>query len=157
MNITQTVRIRPKIGDIIEIATPRGLAYAQFTHKHPTYGALLRVFPGFYETRPTDFTDIVNQQPQFVMFFPLGAACNQKVVLIADNQPIPKHGQEFPLFRSRIKSKHGCGPWWLWDGEKEWKIGTLEPGMENYPIRGVWNDTLLITRIVQGWRHQDDI
>ena len=35
---------RLKIGDIVEIKTGKGLVYAQYTHKHQQYGALLRVF-----------------------------------------------------------------------------------------------------------------
>jgi hypothetical protein len=36
---------RPKIGDIVEIPLPEnGTGYAQYTHKHNQYGALLRVF-----------------------------------------------------------------------------------------------------------------
>ena len=46
------IRKRPRIGDVVEISTPRGLAYAQFTHKHdapPKFGALIRVAPGYYD------------------------------------------------------------------------------------------------------------
>ena len=35
---------RLKIGDIVEIETSKGNVYAQYTHKHKQYGALLRVF-----------------------------------------------------------------------------------------------------------------
>ena len=42
---------RPKIGDIIEIPTRSGFAYAQFTHKHNLYGALLRVYNTIYQTK----------------------------------------------------------------------------------------------------------
>jgi hypothetical protein len=48
--MSSAVRKRPRIGDVVEISTPRGLAYAQFTHKHvtpPKFGALIRVAPGF--------------------------------------------------------------------------------------------------------------
>jgi len=47
------------------------------------------------------------------------------------------------------------GPWWLWDGEKEWKIGELQPGMNALPPRAIINDTLLVERIVSAWRHED--
>ena len=39
---------RVKIGDIIEIETKRGFAYAQYVMKVPEWGALLRVLAGFY-------------------------------------------------------------------------------------------------------------
>jgi ribosomal protein L34E len=69
-------RRRPRIGDVIEIETPKGLAYAQYTYKHdtpPRYGALLRVLPGLYEARPSDFSDLVQQDERFYVFFPLGS------------------------------------------------------------------------------------
>ncbi len=30
-------RVRPRLGDIIEVPTPSGFAYAHFTHKHEQY------------------------------------------------------------------------------------------------------------------------
>ena len=152
-------RTRPQIGDVIEIPTPSGLAYAHYTHKHdspPKYGALLHVLPGLHKSRPKEFSGLVTQQPQFITFFPLGAACNRGIVNVVANEPIPPHAKAFPIFRSRVKTPEGSGPWWLWDGKSEWKVGALEPGMESFPIRGIWNDTLLVERIIQGWRHEYD-
>ena len=52
-------RQRPKIGDVIEIATPKGFAYAQFTHDHPMRGEVLRILPGLYASRPADLAALV--------------------------------------------------------------------------------------------------
>lgn len=149
-------RIRPRIGDVIEIPTPRGLAYANFTHKHEKYGALIRVLPGLHETRPSDFAALVAQLPQFMAFFPTGSACSRCVVQVVAHEDIPQHSRNFPTFRSSIRTSMRRGPWWLWDGSSEWQVGHLEPGMEQWPIQGVWNDTLLVERIVSGWRHELD-
>lgn len=146
------------MGDVIEINTPKGLAYAHYTHKHdapPKYGALLRVLPGLYRTRPKDFSEIVKLEAQFIVFFPLGAACNRGIVHVVANEPIPDNARLFPIFRNGIANREGrIETWWLWDGEREWKIGQLMPGMEKYPLLEVWNDTLLIERIIEGWRHE---
>ena len=151
-------RTRPKIGDVIEIQTPKGFAYAQYTYKHdapPKYGALIRVLPGLYQERPDDFKKIVELESQFITFFPLGSACNRGIVQIVGNEDIPDSEKLFPTFRSGTPNREGkVETWWLWDGEKEWKVGKLAPGMEKYPIRGVWNDALLIQRIVEGWSHE---
>ena len=148
-------RKRPQIGDVIEIGTSRGLAYAQFTHKHPAYGALLRVLPGFYLSRPEDFSALTLAKPQFSTFFPLGSACSKGIVQVVANEAILESLRMFPTFRSSVKGQDGrWGAWWLWDGEKEWKIGDLHPGMEELPVRGVINDTLLVERIVSGWHHE---
>ena len=47
--------------------------------------------------------------------------------------------------------------WWLWDGEKEWKVGTLSPEMRAFPILGIVNDTALIEMIEAGWKPEDRI
>jgi hypothetical protein len=44
-----------RFGDIAEIKTSIGLAYAIYTHRHtqpPKYGALIRVFDQLYQSRP---------------------------------------------------------------------------------------------------------
>lgn len=153
-------RIRPRIADVIEIPTPKGLAYAHYTHKHeapPRYGSLLRVFSGFHQERPSEFSAMVLQPPQFMTFFPLGAACNRGIVRIAGSEPVPSHAQAWPVFRNAMMGPNGhiVSDWWLWDGEKEWKIGKLAKGMEHYPPHGTINDTILIERIVNGWRHEN--
>ncbi|MDD2760096.1 MAG: hypothetical protein PHH11_07365 [Methylomonas sp.] len=149
-------RKRPAIGDVIEIPIPDGLAYAQYTHKHLKYGALLHVLPGVHHSPVNDFSGLVALLPQFVAFFPLGAACNRGIVRVVANEPIPFHAQAFPIFRSCVKTPNGCGPWWLWDGSREWKVGELEEEMKSLPLHEIVNDTLLIARIVQGWRHEFD-
>jgi len=144
-----TTRKRPKIGDVVEIATPQGLAYFQFTHKHPQYGALIRVLPGVYNTRPADLPALVQKPERFVAFFPLGAACNRNICQIVAEANIPEASRTFPLFKAGVKNSAGVVEcWWLWDGEKEWRIGSLKSEHRDLPVRGVWNDTLLIERII---------
>jgi hypothetical protein len=158
MAITAKTRSRPRIGDVIEVHTSKGLAYVHYTHKHGQYGALLRVLPNFYRERPKNFSEIVDVEPQFMTFFPLGAACSRRIVHIVGNVPVPERAQIFPTFRTGIPNKEGkVESWWLWDGEKGWKIGALKPGMERFPLRGIWNDTLLVQRIEEGWRHEHAI
>lgn len=150
-------RVRPQVGDVIEIPTPKGLAYAQYTHKHKNYGALLRVFPGFRESRPDGFHGLVQAEPQFSTFFPLGAACARELVQVVASEPISVALKDFPTFRAGVMGKDGVwGTWWLWDGEREWPVGKLSPGMEFLPLRGTINDTLLVERLVNGWRHEND-
>ena len=56
-----------KIGDIIEIKTEKGLVYAQYTHLNSLMGNLIRVFTGFYETRPENFDNIIKYSlPEYV-------------------------------------------------------------------------------------------
>ena len=147
-----------KIGDVVEIKTSKGLAYAQYTHKHKQYGALLRVFDGFHVVRPIDFTGIANSCPKFSCFFPLSAAVDRNIVLIASNANVSDDMKVFPVFRAGMidPSLKKVVTWWLWDGEEEWRIGSLSKDQRRFSIRGVWNDTFLIERIESGWTPETD-
>ena len=149
-------RVVPRLGDVIEIPTPKGFAYAQYTHKHTKYGYLIRVFPQVCSERPESFKKIILESPRIISFFPLGAACKRGIVKIVSNELISAASRDFPVFRSGLANSNGkVENWWLWDGVNEWPIGKLKDGMEKYPIRGIWNDTLLIERIVEGWCHEN--
>jgi len=143
-------RVRPQIGDVIEIRTPRGLAYAQYTHEHrdpPRLGSLLRLLPGLYEARPAEFATLVEREEVFSVFLPLGAATRRGLVWIVANEAVPEAKRPFPVFRARNAVG---GPWWMWDGKREWRA---RPGDTWTPraLQSVWNDTLLIERIAAGW------
>ena len=143
---------RPKIGDIIAIPLPDGgCGYAQYTHKHKVYGALLRVFQ--HREKVEDVAELSNSTHQFTTFFPLGTAVNQKIVTLVGNLPVREKFKEFPVFRVGVANQSGVVEvWWLWNGENEERIGKLSPKQMEYPIRGVINDILLIERISSGWQ-----
>ncbi len=153
-----TKRKRPRVGDVIEIATPRGLAYAHATHKHPEFSYLLRVIPGTFEERPEDFSHLVAHESQFLLFFPLGAACNRDIVRVVAEEEIPEVYRPFPIFRA-AGARTGNGEvlkWFLWDGDREWPAEMSSDELAQYPIRAIWNDTLLIDRICSKWQSSDD-
>ena len=147
-----------KIGDVVEIRTRQGLAYAHYTHKHKLYGALLRVFNGIHDAPLNTYEDVVTQRPAFSVFFPLSAAVNKKIVSIVGNVAVPSEAQIFPIFRGGTvhPSTHKVEVWWLWDGEREWRVGDLTDEQRTFPILGVWNDTLLIERIESHWTPETD-
>lgn len=149
---------RIKIGDVVEIETAQGFVYAHYTHKHEQYGALLRVFSIFHKTRPEIFDGMIQNEPTFMCFFPLGAAINRKICSIAGNVPVPESAQSFPIFRNGVAdpSTKKVATWWLWDGENEWRIGVITTEQRKLPILGVINDTLLVERIESGWTAETD-
>lgn len=133
-----------KIGDIFEITTVKGLAYAQYTHENKLMGGLIRVFDRIYDARPNDFKAVVHGAVRFSTFLPVRQAVKQKIFLVVANEEVSAENMKFPLFRAS-----GLNPndWWLWDGEKEWQVGTLSSEQKKLPIREVCNDTYLIERI----------
>ncbi len=149
---------RSQIGDIIEIPTSKGLAYAQYTHQHPTHGDLIRVFDVVFKHRPSRFSELVNGPVRFSTFFPVTAAVKGGVFNVVGHESVAFHNQPFPVFRNGIadpKTKK-VAVWWFWDGEKEWKVGEITAEQRKMPIVGVWNDTLLIERIEAGWAPSND-
>ena len=146
------------IGDIIEIPTTKGLAYAQYTHKDELMGALLRVLPNFYQVRLPDFQNIVSEPTKFHIFFPLQAAVNRKIFEVVANVDLSEQEKTFPLFRAagHITREGKVSDWWLWDGSGSWRVPHLTPDQQNLPIKEIWNDTLLVERLEQGWTPKDD-
>jgi len=149
--------LNPEIGDIIEIPTSNGFAYAQYTHRHDKFGALLRVLDGFFKSRPKEFDALVKRKHRFVIFFPLGAALRRKIFPIVGHAEVPDDAKDFPIFRSGAVGKNGkVATWWLWDGKKEWRIGHLTPEQRRLPIRGVVNYAALIQMIDSFWAPETD-
>jgi hypothetical protein len=147
------MRGRPKIGDVIEIPTARGFAYAQLTHIHPQFGDLIRVFPGIYLEKPSHFAEVLMSEPRFTIFFPVGAAVRRSSVNIVAHEPIPEELQRFPLFRAGAFNPvlGTVNAWWLWDGDRQWQVGDLTEEQRRLPIREAWTEGLLIDRIEQDW------
>lgn len=144
---------KPEIGDIVEIKTSKGLAYAQLTHQHEIFGSLIRVFPGFSRTRPTNFDDLVNGPERFVAFVPLAALIRKGSISIVGKAIVPSHARSFPLFRSGVTNPktRRVETWSLWDGQKTWKIGGLSEEQKKLPIRSIWTEALLFDRVECGW------
>jgi hypothetical protein len=145
---------RAKIGDVVQILTSKGVAYAQFTHKNQRFGSLLSIFEGFYATSPKDYSEVVRGKPQFHAFFPLQAALDEGLLSIVANVPVSDCNYEFPRFRTRVVAPDGqCGPWWIWDGEHEVMLDRELTASElRYSLRGIISAPLLIDRIEQGYK-----
>ncbi|MDF9756706.1 hypothetical protein ACVWY1_004276 [Pseudomonas sp. TE6288] len=140
-----------KLGDILQVLTSEGVAYAQVTHKHPEYGFLIRVLPGFHAQPPSDYTALADAEPQFSVFFPVQSAVNQGLLTVVGNVPVSPVLQALPTFRARAGGPGGS--LWLWDGEDEVRLDRgLTAQEQYYPVRGIISAPLLVQRIEQGYR-----
>ncbi len=146
--------MRSRIGDIFEIKTRLGLAYAQITHRIPSWGQLIRVIDGFFPSRPFDLEDLAMYETRFVTFFPADAALSRGIFERVGNASMPSPDQRFPVFKSGIPAqdtRRVGDNWWLWDGKIERRVGRLRSDQKRFPIRQIINDTMLIHRIESGW------
>jgi hypothetical protein len=150
---------RIKSGDVFEIHTQKGLAYAQFLFKDKMYGNLIKVFKGFFAKRPEYVQDLMELPVQLKTFIPLQAAINQGIFEVIGRQPVSDEDAQLPLFKMGIRDPHSgkVAVWFLWDGKREWRIDELTSEQRSYPWRGTLNDTLLIERIEEGWTQEDGV
>ncbi len=142
-----------KPGDIFEIETQNGSAYFQFVLNHNIYGSLIRVFHDIGKKNNEELKTLVQKKSNFLAFFPLSSALRKKIVVFKTNSSIPPSEEAMPLFKAGVVNPdtNKVSVWWLWDGVKEWKYDGDKKEIKDYPIRGIWNDTLLKDRIVNKW------
>ncbi len=145
-----------KPGDIYEIETRKGKAYLQNLLRHSEWGALIRVSEQLFNVRPSDLDMIFANGHRFLIFFPLNAAAKQGIVNYVGTTPVPSGLDTLPLFRSGNPDREGkVKDWWLWNGEREWKIGGLSPEQRKLPILEGVNDTALIYFIETDYRPEN--
>ena len=153
---------RIKIGDIVEVPTSKGLAYAQVTHihseEHSSYGPLVRIFPGFFTKRPERFDELVRQEPVAIMFCALRAAIKSGICEIVANVSVPEEAKSFPLFRASNDDPRAETPknWGFWDGNRTWHVGKITAEQRRMPLREIVDGVLLHERIESGWSPETD-
>jgi hypothetical protein len=149
----------PRTGDVIEIATSGGYAYALYSHRNSEYGCLLRVWNDRHAQPLRDFGFMSVAAPSFSTFYLLGPSVRHALTTIVGNIPVPASLSEFPLFRAGGIPDPQTGKvdnWWLWDGEKEWRVGEITAEQRQLPIRGVVNHAALVGYIERAWTPPDD-
>lgn len=121
-------------------------------------GPLIRVFPDVHSLPPQDLNVLVQQETDFWIFFPVTESLKRGIISKVAHCSIPAHAQGMPLFRNgNIDPVTGkVDIWWLWDGEKSWKVGAITDEQRRLPILGAWNDVMLMKRIEEGWLPERD-
>ena len=148
-----TRRRRFRLGDVVEVTTAGGLAYVQYSAHHPLMGKFVRVLPGSYETRPTDLDALVAGKERFFTFVHLGDVASQEESSFVGNLAVPEASQGTPLMKL-VEDLPGGGvssDWWLWDGEREFHVGTLTPEQELLSAREFLPYDVLVDYIASGW------
>jgi hypothetical protein len=148
---------RPKIGDVIEIDTGQGLAYAHYSHKHEMWGYLLRGYNRRYPQRPTDLAAAVAGEPTFHEFFPLGSYVQRGKVSIVGHVPLSEEAKAFPSFQNGTPDRNGkVQEWWTWDGEQTVRAGPLTDAIRTLSDLALCDDDFLIHQILTGWTPETD-
>jgi hypothetical protein len=158
---------QPTVGDIFEIDTPAGLAYAQYTHDAGHLGQLVRVLPGTYSSRP-DVALLAKQREIYFVFYTLEYALRAKHVEIISNHAIPDWAKEPPLMRKAggLSDEEGRRLNWtigralslssVEDLQHALKVRGLSPEQAKLSIAALWPHSVMVDKIAKGWRPERD-
>lgn len=143
-----------EIGDLFEIDTPRGKGYFQYAYSDKLNGALIRVLPGLYVDQIQDIMSLVVTKESYFIYFPLKAAYKRGIVKMVGNYELPIDLKLPKQMRSKNVDKNGnliC--WFIIDCDTWQRINVQKLTEEQKKLSpwGIWNDTLLIERMVEGW------
>jgi hypothetical protein len=143
---------RIQLGDVFEINTVKGNAYFQYVYKDEKIGELIRVFSGFFRTRPSDIHTIVMSDVLYQVFFPLSAAQRRKIVGKVGNHSgfvsqKPEQMREKHIIRGEFLGWHIVDTD-TWRMKAVKKLSLQQKALSPW---GIWNDTLLVQRLEDGW------
>ena len=153
---------KPKFGDIIEIPTIKGFAYALYTHDdlRKYYDEMIRVLPGFFSTRPECFDFLVQEGEQFTTFTSIRLGLRYNQAEIVGNVAIPEWAKARPRFKagSFPMPDGSCDPWWILNehGLNSTCVGKLTPEFQNLPLEQLDQISCVDKKKVLGWTNSED-
>jgi hypothetical protein len=148
-------RKRIRLGDVVEVRTPRGLAYLQYTSKHPRLGDTIRVLPGLFVERPDPAKlNALAMQEGYFTFYPVGAAVRHQLVEIVATCSVPPNLDSPPLLRrtGAMTPQGKVTSWRITDGTKETLVRReLSAEEKRIPLASIWNHEFLVMRLSEQW------
>lgn len=147
-----------KQGEILEISSDRGIAYAQVLRPRQKQGDLLRVYNGYWPL-PLTSLDVLNDgETKFHLFMPVDRELENDRIRRVGILPVPPSELGFPTFRSGLLNPltKRVEIWWLWNGEKEWKVGDLTAEQHKLSPDGMWDLNFLLGKLNQDWKPEED-
>lgn len=153
-------RKRIRLGDLLEIRTPQGLAYLQYTAKHPRLGDTIRVLPGLFSERPAlEKLAALATQAGYFTFYPVGAAVRQRLLEVVATCSIPPTLASPPrLLRAGGMTPEGkIVSWRIADDTQEILVRReLTAEERRIPRAAIWNHEFLVQRLAEQWRPEHD-
>lgn len=161
VNYSQMASRKPKIGDVAEIKTHHGLAYAQYTLDGNGSGEIVRVLPGLYNSRP-DLESLVLQRELYFVFYTLAFAIRKREAEIVCNLPVPEWAESEPLMRHASgRTRQGKITGWrivpaLSPLTVDFLIRTpilreLTQEQERLSIHHIWPHPVMVKELARGW------
>ncbi len=153
---------KAEIGDICEIRTSAGLAYVQYTHDGRDMGQVVRVLPGLFSARPTDFAELAKQRELYFVFYPLNYTLRDHQAEVVSHHPVPKWAQPYPLMRW-CGARNASGKAMAWkifsasspmtveDHQRTPLIHELTPEQQKLSIHQLWPHPVMVKQLARGW------
>ena len=153
-------RKRARLGDVLEVNTPRGLAYIHYTYfTYRPYFEVIRVLPGFFATRPADFSSLVNDPRAFFAFYPVRGAVSQELVEVVAYHPVSPD-RAFPAVYRWAGARNREGrvlAWRICEGTQETLVRELSEEQRYLPIFSIFLHDSLVSALTKEWRPEHDI
>ncbi|WP_422861153.1 hypothetical protein [Flagellimonas sp. W118] len=145
-----------ELGDVFGIETSKGRGYLQYVKvpKDTSEVEKVKVFSRLFEQKPETIESVVLSEDFYYIDFPLSAAYKKKIVTFVENVPLPQ-GFTCPRYY-RTENMFDKG-WQIIDSET-WKresVELLTQEQKKLSPWGVWNDTLLVENLENGWKLND--
>ncbi len=158
----KTVAQKASIGDIVEIRTPAGLGYVQYTHAAGTDGELVRVLPGLYTKRPSDFAALARQKELYFVFYIMNHALRAGQAEVVSNQSVPewakvhpmmRHAAAFDDFRRVIRWRiiSAASRLTLEELQRTPLLAELTPEQKKLSIHEIWPHAAMVKELARGW------
>src|SRR5262249_13914173 len=151
-----------KIGDVLEIETPSGLAYVQYTQDDPGKGQLVLVLAGLYVARP-NVTELTQQKELYFAFYLVRNAMRTGQVKLVSYQPVPGWAKSWPVMRHGTWDDSG---WFIGDGSmafspqnipKFLKVKDLNAEQRRLSISSyVYPHPAMVKALARGWTPERD-
>jgi hypothetical protein len=153
---------RARVGDIVEISTPAGFGYVQYTHEGGSNGELVRVLPGLYENSVSDFAVLARQKELYFIFYILNFALRAGEAEVVSNQPIPswaitpprmRHAATVDDFGRIIRWRIVSAASKLTPAEliRTPLITELTSDQKELSIREIWPHKVMVRELARGW------
>jgi hypothetical protein len=150
------------IGDIVEINTPAGLGYLQYTHDAGTNGELVRVLPGLYSNRPSDFATLAQQRELYFVFYIMNYALRTGQATIVSSQPVPEWAKAHPMMRhaAAFDDSRRVIRWRIVSAASQLTpqeliraplLTELTPEQKKLSIREIWPHAAMVRELARGW------
>jgi len=151
--------LRPRLGDIIEIAVGAQWAYAQYAFNHraaPRYGHLLSVRAGLHDAQLSTATDALSLPEAFYAFTHLPEALRAWGYRIVARVSVNAEWTREPVFRTKAFRPGMPRGWKIWRPTGHTMSDLPDHELSLLPELSMWTPGFLTQRIAEGWQPSVD-